>query len=285
MLVKKLVYKANGYPDTLLHMASPPKVLYAAGDLQNLLAHPRVAVVGSRRVTSYGRNITTKLAGDLAGQGIVIISGLALGVDAIAHQAALDAGGLTLAVLPSPIENIMPVSHRNLAERIIRQGGAIVSEYPEGSQPFKQNFVARNRIVAGLADALLITEAAEKSGSLHTARFALEQGKDVLAAPGDITSPLSVGTNNLLKSGAMPVTSPDDVLHVLNLKPAIKVRKIRGSNPAEQAIIDLLSRDISDGAELLTQSELKVGEFGQTLTMLEITGKIRSLGANQWTLA
>ncbi len=284
MLVKKLLYKANGYPSALENISSPPKELFVAGELENLLSRPRVAIVGSRKVTTYGRNITTKIAAELAGQGIVIVSGLALGVDALAHQAALDADGLTIAVLPGPLDQILPTSHYNLAREVVKQGGALVSEYPIGSLPHKQNFVARNRIVAGMCDALLITEAAEKSGSLHTARFALEQGKDVLAVPGNITSPLSAGTNNLLKSGAIPITSSDDVLHVLNLKPAIKARNIKGSNSTEQAIIDLLSQDISDGSELLEQSNLEVGEFNQTLTMLEITGKIRSLGANQWTL-
>jgi DNA processing protein len=284
MDVKKLLYKASGYPEPLRHISSPPKELFATGELNELLARPRVAIVGSRKVSIYGRNVTTMLAGELARQGVVIISGLALGVDAIAHRAALEAGGLTLAVLPGPIEMILPGSHQNLAMEIIKQGGALVSEYPEGSVPFKTNFVARNRIVAGLCDALLITEAAEKSGSLHTARFALEQGKDVLAVPGNITSPVSVGTNNLLKAGAVPVTSTEDVLHVLNLKPAVKARTIKGANPAEQLLIDLLSKDTTDGAELLIRSDLEVGEFNQTLTMLEITGKIRSLGTNQWTL-
>jgi DNA processing protein len=283
-LVKKLLYKANGYPEPLRHISSPPKELFVTDTLEELLLRPRVAIVGSRNVTIYGRNVTTKLAAELAGQGVVIVSGLALGVDAIAHRAAIEAGGLTMAVLPGPIETIYPASHRGLAEAILRHGGTLVSEYPAGSLPFKTNFVARNRIVAGLCDALLITEAAEKSGSLHTARFALEQGKDVLAVPGNITSPTSVGTNNLIKAGAIPVTSVADVLDALDLKPAIKARTIKGANPSEQLIIDLLSQDISDGAELLLKSGLEIGEFNQTLTMLEITGKIRSLGANRWAL-
>lgn len=284
MNVNKIIYNANGYPPSLRELGSPPKQLFVLGDLNEILTRPRVAVVGSRRVSPYGRQVTTQLAGDLARQGIVIVSGLALGVDALAHQAACEADGLTLAVLPGPVETIYPTTHRWLAEKIIRQGGAIVSEYPKGTPAFKQNFVARNRIVAGMCDALLITEAAEKSGSLHTARFALEQGKDVLAVPGNITSPLSAGTNNLLKSGAQAVTSAEDVLHVLNLKPAIKARRVKGATPAEQLLIDLICKDINDGAELLAASELAIGEFNQTLTMLEITGKIRSLGANQWTL-
>ena len=284
MQVKKILYNASGYPEPLRQLNSPPKELFIAGEFDELLARPRVAIVGSRKVSAYGQGVTVRLASELARQGIVIISGLALGVDALAHRGALEAGGLTLAVLPGPLTTIYPTSHRWLAEQIISHGGVLVSEYPAGSLPFKTNFVARNRIVAGLCDALLITEASEKSGSLHTARFALEQGKDVLAVPGNITSPTSVGTNNLLKSGAAPVTSADDVLHVLNLKPAVKARSIKGANETEQRLIDLLGQDVADGAQLLARSELEIGAFNQTLTMLEITGKIRSLGANQWAL-
>jgi len=282
--VNKVLLNASGYPPVLAQMSGAPKELFVAGELDELLARPRVAIVGSRHVSAYGRQITTNLAAELAGQGIVIISGLALGVDALAHRAALEAGGLTLAVLPGPIEQIYPSSHTQLARQIVDGGGVLVSEYPDGTPAFRWNFVARNRIVAGLSDALLITEAAEKSGTLHTARFALELGRDVLAVPGNITSPLSAGTNNLIKSGAMPATSAEDVLHALNLKPAAKARRVKGANDAEQSLIDLLAKDISDGAELLEQSKLEVGEFNQTLTMLEISGKIRSLGANQWSL-
>jgi DNA processing protein len=225
------------------------------------------------------------LAGDLARAGVLIISGLALGVDSIAHKAALDAGGLTLAVLPSPIEQIYPASHQQLAERIVAQGGALVSEYPAGAPLYRLNFVERNRIASGLCDALLITEAAAKSGTLHTANFALEQGKAVLAVPGNITSPTSVGTNNLIKTGATPVTSADDVLQALGLETGKAAKPIpKGETPNEQLLIDLLADGISDGAELLARSTLGVVHFNQALTMLEIRGHIRALGANRWAL-
>jgi DNA processing protein len=169
-------------------------------------------------------------------------------VDALAHQATLEAGGLAIAVLPGPVDNILPATNNRLAEQIIKQGGALVSEYPSDSIAYKANFFARNRLVAGLAQVLLITEAAEKSGSLHTARFVLEQGKDVLAVPGNITNLGSVGTNNLIKSGAIPVTSYLDVLHVLGLDahhtaPAAA----RGRNAYEQRVLDLLLQGVSDG--------------------------------------
>jgi DNA processing protein len=216
----------------------------------------------------------------------VIVSGLALGVDALAHQAALEAGGLTIAVLPSPIEQIAPRSHQQLAEAIVANGGALVSEYPNGAETFRTNFVARNRLVAGLSDAVLITEAALKSGSLHTARFALEQGKDVLAVPGNITNPIAEGTNNLLRAGAVPITCADDVLSVLQLKfKAITPLKVaRGANAQEQSIIDLLKTGLTDTEDLQRSSELNIAQFNQTLTMLELSGKIRPIGGGHWAL-
>lgn len=283
----KIVHKRDkGYPLPLNNIASPPQQLYIYGaDLVELLKRPRLAIVGSRNVSSYGRQITAKLARELAEQGIVIISGLALGVDAIAHAAALDAGGLTIAVLPSPVDHPYPSSNAQLAKRIVDNGGILVSEYSEDIFSFKTNFVARNRLVAGLAQAVLITEAAEKSGSLHTARFALEQGKDVLAVPGNITSIGSVGTNNLIKAGATPVTNYLDVLHVMKLKPhSTKPKEVRGRNANEQTVIDLIIQGNNDGDELLKKSGLDISQFNQVMTMLEISAKIRPLGNNKWSL-
>lgn len=284
--INEFSYRSVEYPDRLRRISSPPKQLFHRGAaLSVLLKLPAVAIVGSRSVSPYGRQVTSQLARELAEQGLVIISGLALGVDAIAHEAVLAAGGLAIAVLPSPVDAIYPSSNVGLAERIVAQGGALVSEYRDTEYAFKSNFVARNRLVAGLAQAVLITEAAEKSGSLHTARFALEQGKDVLAVPGNITSRCSVGTNNLIKSGAAPVTGYLDVLHMLGLtEHRTKPRDIRGRNANEQLVLDLLLRGVSDGEQLMKQSDLAVSQFSQVMTMLEIGGKIRSLGANQWAL-
>jgi DNA processing protein len=239
--------------------------------------------VGSRKASPYGRQVTEKLSRELAEQGIVIVSGLALGTDSIAHQAALDAGGATIAVLPSSLDEIYPATHRQLAEEIVRRGGALVSEYAPGAIVTRGNFIARNRLIAALADVTLVPEAALKSGSLHTARFALEQGNEVLAVPGNITSPTSEGTNNLIKAGATPVTDVDDILHILNLPRRI-VAPATGDTPAEQRILDLLGSGLSDGYELQLQSKLPTEAFNQSLTMLEISGKVRSLGANRWSL-
>ncbi|MGC1176947.1 MAG: DNA-processing protein DprA [Candidatus Saccharimonadales bacterium] len=287
MIINKLTVTASDFPEVLRQIPSPPKQLYHTGvSLEELLERPRVAIVGSRTISPYGRQVTAQLAGQLAEQGVVIISGLALGVDGTAHHAALEAGGLTIAVLPGPLEKIVPSNHQRLAQQILEQGGALVSEYPTGSIPHKQNFIARNRLMSGLAQAVLITEAAERSGSLHTARFALEQGKDVLAVPGDITRSGSVGVNNLIKSGATPVTSYLDVLYVLGIEEhQTTAHEVRGRNAHEQRVLDLLLRGINEGELLLQQSELSASQFNQVLTMLEIGGKVRSLGANQWSLA
>jgi DNA processing protein len=277
----------DGLPARLREIHTAPKQLFVTGaNLDELLTRKSVAIVGSRKVTPYGRQVTADLAGRLAEQGVVIVSGLALGVDAIAHQAALEAGGLTIAVLPSPVEAIYPAGHRRLAMQILEQGGALVSEFPAGTKTFPGNFIARNRIVSGLGDALLITEAAEKSGTLHTARFALEQGRDVLAVPGNITSQTSIGTNNLIKAGATPVTSYEDVMYVLGLHThATTISQVYGRNAEEQTVLDLLLTGNTDGEALQKASKLDIATFNQTLTMLEISGKIRPLGANQWALA
>lgn len=270
-------------PARLQKLPQPPRQLFIRGDLMPLLDRPCVGIVGSRKVSPYGRSITEKLARELATQGVVIVSGLALGVDSIAHQAALDAGGLTIAVLPSGVDEVYPAAHRNLAERIVNGGGVLVSEYPSGTVAWKENFIARNRIISGLSNALIVTEAALKSGSLHTARFALEQGIDVFAIPGNITSVTSEGTNNLIKAGAIPVTDVNDILSRLRIKPVNTTLPL-GDNEEEQAILNQIVAGVSDGNELQQLSGLPIDIFNQTLTMLELNGKIRSLGANHWSL-
>lgn len=285
MNINTLTVNASEFPDVLQHIPQPPKELYRLGaSLTDVMKRPRVAIVGSRTMSPYGKYVTTELAARLAERGIIIISGLAFGVDATAHRAALDVGGQCLAVLPGPLDNIVPVSNRRLATAILDNGGTLISEYASGTQPHKGNFIERNRLMSGLADAVLITEAAVKSGSLHTANFALDQGIAVLAVPGNINNQLSQGTNNLIKIGAMLVTSYSDVLHVLGLKDTqTELPLAVGRNKQEQIILDLLGAGESDGQKLLETSSLDMRMFSRTLSMLEISGKIRALGGNQWT--
>lgn len=287
MKVKNLTLLDNAYPSRLKTLADPPQDLYYLGsDPSNWQDKAAVSIVGSRAITTYGKQVTARLSGELAEQGIVIVSGLALGVDGAAHTACLEAGGTTVAVLAGGLDKISPPTHAGLARRILEQRGALLSEYAPGTPSYKDHFIARNRIVAALSDALLITEATERSGTMHTARFALEQGRDVLVVPGNITSPSSAGTNNLIKSGATPVTCVEDILYVLGGKfqPAAKSKVPKGATADEQAVLDLLFGGVSDGHELLVCSGLAAPLFSQVLTMLEISGKIRALGNNQWTL-
>ncbi|HSW74308.1 MAG TPA: DNA-processing protein DprA [Candidatus Saccharimonadales bacterium] len=250
----------------------------------DLLARPRVAIVGSRKISIYGRGITQAIATQLAKQGVVIVSGLAYGVDICAQKAALEAGGQTIAVLPGSLTNIYPSHHANLAHQMVAQGGALIGEYPEGAVPYPSNFIARNRIVAAISHVVVITEAALKSGTLHTAQFALEQGIDVLAVPGNVTSPTSEGTNNLIKAGAGLVTSASEVLNALGITPAHKT-KPTSSNPNEQVILSLLASAPLTGAELIAASGLTPQIYNQTLTMLEINGQVNAVGGDIWQLA
>ena len=286
MQVKELTLDSPDYPERLRHLAAPPSKLYTLGqNVKELVSRPCVAIVGSRKVSAYGITVTSSLAGELARAGVVIISGLAIGVDGISHKAALEAGGLAIAVLPCGLDRIYPARHRELAKQILASGGALVSEYPAGTNIYQVNFLQRNRIVAGLSDAVLITEASERSGTLSTARFALEQGIEVLALPGNITSPTSAGTNNLIKTGAAPITKAEDVLHILGIKSAAASQKtIKSKDPDEQTLLDLLYSGTQDGSELFTRSGLDARKFNQTLTMLEIRGHIRPLGNNNWAV-
>lgn len=284
MKVNIISLNSNAFPELLANIPDPPEKLYVLGNLDTLLSRPRLAVVGSRKVSPYGRQTTHALVQELASRGIVIISGLALGVDSIAHQATLDAGGPTIAVLPSHVTEIYPRSHTQLARRILEKGGALISEYPEGVPPQQFNFIARNRLVSGLSDGVLITEAAAKSGTLHTANFALEQGRTVMAVPGNVNSPMSAGTNNLIKAGATVVTESSDVLQALGITEKSRNIELFADNEDELAILTALGQGITDSNELLIESGLDAAQFNQALTMLEITGRIVPLGAGHWRL-
>jgi DNA processing protein len=284
MKINRATPDKHKYLQILASIAKVPKNIYIIGTLPTDRV-PTVAIIGTRKPTPYGKEVAYTLAYDLANRGVVVISGLALGIDAIAHQATLDAKGVTLAVLANSVDQIYPRSHRELGERIIQQGGALLSEYEPPTDPRNYQFLARNRIVSGLSDAIIIVEAAARSGTLSTAARALEQGKEVFVVPGNITSPLSAGCNALLKQGAHPITCADDVIEVIApqlLQPQTMLPL--GSTPLESIIIDLLQSGIRDGDTLQQQSGVNAVEFNQSLTMMEIDGLIRALGGNQWTL-
>jgi len=270
------------YIQIISTIAQPPKRLWYIGSLPKNRV-PTVAIVGTRKITDYGREIAHHLAYELAKRGVIIVSGLALGIDAVAHRAALAAGGKTIAIMAGGLDSIHPKSHRQLALDIIINGGALISEYPTGQPSYQSNFVARNRIVSGLSDGLIVVEASTRSGTMHTASFALEQGRAVMAVPGNITSPVSEGCNNLIKTGAQPITSVNDVFEELGIIKEDKQTALPlGDSPQEQTLLRLLAAGMRDGDELQKTSGIAPVQYAQTMTMLEISGKIRALGANQW---
>lgn len=285
MKINTITPDKHKYLQMSANIPNPPKKLYYIGKLPEKRL-PSVAVVGTRKPTAYGVEVTNRLAYDLASKGVVIVSGLALGTDALAHRAALDANGTTIAVLPCGLNKIAPATNRGLAINILEKGGALISEYPEGDViAWKSNMHERNRLVSGFSDAILITEASARSGTLNTAAHALAQGKTVFVVPGNITSPQSAGCNSLLKQGATPVTEAADILQVIapDLITPQAVLAL-GSNELESQIIMLLNDGLRDGEQIQRQLGLATGEFNSALTMLELSGAIRPLGANQWSL-
>lgn len=286
MKIQRLNLNSKDYPDKLKLLRTPPEQISFLGkDLNTQLSTPTLGIVGSRKVSQYGRVVTERFSELLARREVCIVSGLALGVDAIAHRGALEVKGKTIAVMPGGLSSIYPATNRQLAKNILASGGTLISEYVDDFRPRRESFIQRNRIIAALSDALLVTEAAEKSGSLHTAKFALELGKPVLAVPGSINSPNNAGTNNLLKSGAIMVTEEQDIFTALGLDLKNNEKAaIYGDNDEETVIINLLSSGISYGDELAIRSKMEIDLFQQTLTMLEIKGVIVALGNNNWKL-
>ncbi|CAN5424273.1 DNA-processing protein DprA [soil metagenome] len=281
-----LTLTPNQLPNDLLQLAHPIKKLHIIGEnFENLMKRPRLAVVGSRKISPYGRGVTENITAYLASKGVVIVSGLALGTDSIAHQACINSGGQTIAVMACGPDRVYPGSHTALARNIVEMGGVILTEYDTGHRPFAFNFLERNRIIAAMSEGVLVTEAAARSGSLNTANHALQLGKPVFAVPGNITNPLSAGCNNLIKAGAIPVTSPQDILDALKWQDIGTIPlAVTGNTDEERIIIALLKKGISDGADMLAGSGLPASAFNQALTMLEITRRIRPLGANHWSL-
>jgi DNA processing protein len=285
MNVNTLTFDSPLFPAVLKHISTPPAQLYIAGDsFTSLLQRPCVAIVGSRSMTPYGKAVTMRFAAALARAGVVIVSGLALGTDSVAHRAALEAGGATIAVLPSDICHVYPARHQQLAQAIIDQGGALVSEHTANPHPRPYDFIGRNRLISGLSSITLITEAAAKSGTLHTAAFALEQGRDVMAVPGNITSPTAAGTNALIQAGALVATDVSDVYQALGLHPTQTKTAPKGDTPEQQIILDLVGSGTHEGRSLLALSQLPVHIFDQNLTMLEIAGTLKNTGNNYWTI-
>ncbi len=289
MKINRIRPDEHNFTQRLATIAKAPKSLCFMGKLPDNNA-PVVSIIGSRKPSSYGVEVTERLAQNLARAGCVVVSGLALGVDGIAQKAALEAGGIVVGVVTNELPDISPRTNYRLAMDIIDKGGAIISEWGQGDGKVigRWSFLERNRLVSGLADAVIITEAAERSGTLNTAAHALSQGRDIFAVPGNITSPLSDGCNALLKQGAMVATEAKDILDVIapnRLKKQQEQAPLRlGGSPEEDAVIQLIQQGIRDGDQLQQLSKLSPADFATALTMLEVNGIIKPLGANRWTL-
>ena len=259
------------YPQLLAQLHDPPRQLHVRGDPE-VLAQPSVAVVGARSCSPYGAQVARDLARALTGAGVVVVSGLARGIDGEAHRGALEAGGATVAVLGCGIDRDYPRSHAELAGRI-RQSGAVVSEYPPGVEPAPWRFPARNRIIAGLCLATVVVEARERSGALITADFALELGREVFAVPGEITAALSAGTNDLLRQGAAPLLSAHDVLFALGLD-ALVPSRMRKVSEGATAVLELLADGARGADELARLGRLQTAEVATALVELELAGLV-----------
>jgi DNA processing protein len=281
--IKILIWQDETYPQRLKEIEQPPPVLYIRGDYlpEDLFA---VAIVGTRRVTAYGRQITEELAAYLASNRITLVSGLARGVDAIAHQTALKAGGRTIGVLGSGVDRIYPPEHRGLAEKMM-ESGAIVSDYAPGTPPDASNFPPRNRIISGLSLAVVVIEAGETSGALITAEFAAEQGREVFAVPGSILAPQSKGTNKLIQNGALPLLSVNDLMQPLNLTHMGEHKAARKTIPSDETeahLMNVLGEEPLHVDEIRNQTELPIEKVSATLALMELKGMVRQVGGMKY---
>lgn len=346
-LKPKMLYFYGKMPENMSKMGENTALMQTAKTAKSAVSGPQpaetaapgraerpktVAIVGARHNTQYGQEVAYRLAYELGRRGVIVVSGLAYGIDSIAHRGCLDAGGVTLAVLGTPIDRIYPTRHLSLAAEILEKNGAVLSEYPPSCQggkvhlsrptgdleltsfrqidperfplapgesisatgvrqmEHKAAFLYRNRLISGLADVVVVVEAASHSGSLNTAAHALEQGKEVFAVPGNITSPYSQGCNRLIAQGATPYTAPDDILQLLfpaeyskNHHKLLKAHLI-GDTIEETAVLKALAKGLRSGEAIMKAAILPPEVFNQTITMLEIKSRVRPLGANNWAL-
>jgi DNA processing protein len=286
--ISVITMKDRDYPTLLKDIPNSPPVLYVAGTLKKEEDQFALGVVGTRKASAYGRQVTEQFAKELAQGHVTVVSGLAHGIDTIAHTATLDAGGRTIAVLACGLDIIYPPENLNLAKRIVESGqGALITEFPLGVKPDARNFPARNRIISGLSLGVLVTEAPKQSGALITANFALEHGRDVFAVPQNIYSAGAGGVNKLIQDGAHLVTNVNDILFSLNLfmiPQQIEIQEILPENAEEQALLALLSHDPVHIDEIIRDAGLPTMTVTSTLMMMELKGMVRQVGGMQYVL-
>ena len=267
--IQVLIWDDDNYPVRLREINNAPPVLYLRGSLE-AEDEWAVAIVGTRRITPYGRQVAERIAVKLANSGITVVSGLALGVDTVAHQTSLDAGGRTLAVLGCGVDRVYPPQNRGLAEKVIANG-ALISDYAPGTPPEASNFPPRNRIISGLSLAPVVVEAGVKSGALITADFALEQSREVFAVPGNVFSPQSRGPNCLIQNGAHPLLDPQEILDVLDLTRVteqLEARVVLPANAIEAQLFEILGYEPLHVDELRAETELPIEQVTATLALI-----------------
>jgi DNA processing protein len=287
--ISLLTIEDQNYSHLLKEIYNPPWLLYYKGniDLNNEFT---IGVVGTRKISSYGRMVTESIVKDLINNNLTIVSGLALGVDSVAHETTVRSGGKTIAVLGTGLDrqSIYPSANKYLFDQIILNNGGIISEFPPGTQPLRYNFPLRNRIISGLSLGILVIEAGEKSGALITADLALEQNREVFAVPGSIFSESSKGPNRIIKLGARAVTSAQDIIEAFNLKQAIsqiETKKIIPESKEEEIILSFLSHEPLHVDELRHLAKLDTSVINSTLTIMEIKGMVRNLGGMMYVLS
>jgi DNA processing protein len=281
-----LTWNDPRYPPRLKSIDAPPPLLYVKGAFAPA-DQWAVAVVGTRRATAYGREVTRSLVTDLARNGVTIVSGLARGIDGAAHQAALDAGGRTIAVLGHGIDHIYPPEHRKLAGQIVERG-ALVTDYPVGTLPEGRNFPPRNRIISGLSLGVLVVEGGLGSGAGITVDFAAEQGRDVFAVPGNILQRTSDLPNKLVQEGATPVLSAEDILERLNLTMVaqhVEARAVIPQDATESRLLELLSADPVHIDDIQRTTGLPIDKVSSTLALMELKGMVRQVGGMNYIVA
>jgi DNA processing protein len=279
-----LTWEDEDYPDRLREVSQSPPVLYVRGEILPEDGWA-VAVVGTRRISAYGRQVTERIATQLAQAGVTVVSGLARGIDGVAHKAALQAGGRTIAVLGCGVDRVYPPEHRTLAAQIM-ENGALISDYPPGTLPEASNFPPRNRIISGLAMATVVVEAGNRSGALITADFAAEQGREVFAVPGNVLAPQSLGTNRLIQDGARIMLDPQEILEVLDLTRISEqsvARTVLPSNATEAQLFQVLSHEPLHVDEIRNQTDLTIEQVTSTLALMELKGMVRQVGGMRYT--
>jgi DNA processing protein len=281
--IQLLCREDREYPEALLHIPSPPSLIYIRGDLVPGDAWS-VAIVGTRSPTSYGREAARRLTAELAAAGVTVVSGLAIGIDSVAHIAALEAGGRTLAVLANGVDMVYPERNLRLADRI-RAQGALISEFPIGTRPLPQLFPVRNRLISGLTRAVVVVEARPGSGALITVEYALEQGRDVFAVPGPIYSPASAGPHQLIRNGAGLATCAADILEALggeDIRAQRQAREVLPDEPDERALLELLAEEPQHIDELRRTVGWPIDRVSATLALLELKGFVRQAGPMEY---